>query len=63
MYFCIQGDSGGPLVHKDKTGHIRQVGIVSFGKVFGCELGYPGVFTRVTEYLDWIEKNAGIKIA
>ncbi|GLV36569.1 Jonah 65Aiv [Carabus blaptoides fortunei] len=56
------GDSGGPLVHKDKTGQIKQIGIVSFGKVSGCEKGYPGVFTRVTEYLDWIEKNAGIKI-
>lgn len=58
----MQGDSGGPLVCKNAAGNKVQVGIVSFGLSFGCELGFPGVFTRVTEYLDWIEKNAGIKI-
>ncbi|XP_047998965.1 trypsin 5G1-like [Leguminivora glycinivorella] len=42
-----QGDSGGPLTYKG-----TQVGIVSFGEK--CAI-YPGVYTRVSEYLDWIK--------
>ncbi|MBL4630124.1 MAG: trypsin-like serine protease [Paraglaciecola sp.] len=47
-----QGDSGGPLVINTGSG-VQQVGIVSFG--FGCaQGGYPGVYTRVSEFKDWI---------
>jgi secreted trypsin-like serine protease len=47
-----QGDSGGPLVVNTGSG-LQQVGIVSWG--FGCaEAGYPGVYTRVSEFKDWI---------
>ncbi|MFT2090123.1 trypsin-like serine protease [Paraglaciecola sp. 2405UD69-4] len=52
-----QGDSGGPLVINTGSG-VQQVGIVSFG--FGCGAeGYPGVYTRVSEYIDWINNITG----
>jgi trypsin len=45
-----QGDSGGPLLDK-ATG--IQVGITSFG--VGCgDPSFPGVYTRVSTYTNWI---------
>lgn len=53
------GDSGGPLMHQVNEGsnfRVYQIGIVSYG--FKCaEPGYPGVYTRITAFIDWIEKN------
>lgn len=46
------GDSGGPLVISDGEQNLL-AGITSWGN--GCaEDGYPGVYARVTTYLDWI---------
>ncbi|KAI8115793.1 Trypsin eta [Lucilia cuprina] len=51
---ACSGDSGGPLVCNNKL-----VGIVSFG--LGCAIpGYPGVYTNVAYYYDWIRKQAGL---
>ncbi|CAH0765551.1 unnamed protein product [Bemisia tabaci] len=51
-----QGDSGGPLMYF-KDGAFYLVGVVSFG-LKCAEPGYPGVYTRVSEFMDWIVSNA-----
>ncbi|XP_054733701.1 brachyurin-like [Anastrepha obliqua] len=53
------GDSGGPLVYNDGEETVL-IGATSFGIALGCEVGWPGVFTRITSYLDWIESNSGV---
>lgn len=55
---ACSGDSGGPLVYYDGTTAI-QTGIVSWGD--GCgEAGFPGVYTRLVNYLGWINSITGI---
>ncbi|KAG5882201.1 hypothetical protein JTB14_021852 [Gonioctena quinquepunctata] len=49
---CI-GDSGGPLQIRGESGMYSVVGVISFG--IGCGGRAPGVYTRVSKYLDWIE--------
>ncbi|XP_065072462.1 CLIP domain-containing serine protease B10 [Ochlerotatus camptorhynchus] len=46
------GDSGGPLMTQSLYWTVE--GIVSFGYKCGLE-GWPGVYTRVSSYVDWIK--------
>jgi len=51
------GDSGGPLISRDSIDDPWfQVGVVSFG-ARECGNGTPGFYTKVAEFLPWIEKN------
>ncbi|TAA42671.1 trypsin-like serine protease [Corallincola spongiicola] len=48
------GDSGGPL-YEGEGDQAVQYGIVSWG--LGCDVGSPGVYTRVANYNDWIDST------
>lgn len=56
MFSSVQGDSGGPIqvsTKNKKQNVFHVVGVTSFGKA--CATSLPGVYTRVSHYLDWIE--------
>ncbi|CAL8118290.1 unnamed protein product [Orchesella dallaii] len=52
-----QGDSGGPAACKKRTnGTAVLCGIISHGH--GCgRAGYPGIYTRMSHYVEWIENT------
>ncbi|XP_017787322.1 PREDICTED: venom protease-like isoform X2 [Nicrophorus vespilloides] len=51
-----QGDSGGPLMLGHTIDQFYQIGIVSLG--YKCaEPGFAGIYTRVTNYIEWIGEN------
>ncbi|XP_059473349.1 venom serine protease-like [Neocloeon triangulifer] len=55
---ACQADSGGPVLWTDpETRRLHLVGIISYG--FRCATHAPGVNTRVSKYLDWIQQVTG----
>eukprot|EP01024_Parvocaulis_polyphysoides_P029426 TRINITY_DN26546_c1_g1_i4.p1 TRINITY_DN26546_c1_g1~~TRINITY_DN26546_c1_g1_i4.p1 ORF type:complete len:413 (+),score=43.24 TRINITY_DN26546_c1_g1_i4:76-1314(+) len=56
-----KGDSGGPLIYEDdllSPYHDLLVGLTSWGVERYCEgLGFPGVYSNISYYNDWIEKT------
>ena len=53
LCFRIKGDSGGPMVSR-VNGFFYIVGVMSWGKDCEEEAFYPGVFTRVALFEEWI---------
>lgn len=53
---ACEGDSGGPLqVFHSVYCMYKILGVTSFGKGCAIAKGLPGVYTRVANYIDWIE--------
>ncbi|XP_056640918.1 serine proteinase stubble [Diorhabda sublineata] len=50
-----EGDSGGPMVIQRKDNRFLLAGVISWG--IGCaEPNQPGVYTRISEFRDWINQ-------
>ncbi|XP_034482746.1 plasma kallikrein-like [Drosophila innubila] len=63
-YICLSpserspcnGDSGGPLVIRNEDGTSTLLGLTSFGMDGKCTVNRPGIYTRVSSFLQWIGK-------
>lgn len=53
------GDSGTALI-RELNGTQTQIGVLSWGLMYGCERGYPSVFMRISHYAGWIKKHSGV---
>ncbi|XP_023234477.1 uncharacterized protein LOC111634033 [Centruroides sculpturatus] len=59
---ACQGDSGGPLMTREFPSlNWAVVGVVSFG--YQCaRAGYPGIYTKISNYIQWINDNTNLII-
>lgn len=55
---ACKGDSGGPLVCKDGNNVTYVWGVVSWGENCG-QAEFPGIYTKVANYFDWISHHVG----
>nr|AAL31706.1 coagulation factor-like protein 3 [Hyphantria cunea] len=58
---ACQGDSGGPLMQPiwspvQFKNYYYQIGVVSYGRKC-AEAGFPGVYSRITHFIPWIEEQ------
>ena len=56
VHDACDGDSGGPLI-VNIAGRWKLVGLVSFGVQVCAMSGFPSVFTRLSQYKDWITEQ------
>ena len=59
-YSNLQGDSGSPAQLQMVDGRWVQVGVLAFGALYGCEVGYPSGNVLLPVYVDWIEFVTGV---
>lgn len=55
VWFLFQGDSGGPLIWNGV-----EVGLVSWSVKPCAVYPYPGVYTQVSYYREWIRQQTGV---
>jgi len=56
-YDTCQGDSGGSIDYQSTNSFYYAIGVVSYG--YGCaQTNAPGVYTKVINYLPWIQTTA-----
>lgn len=54
-FHFLAGDSGGPMVIQREDKRFLLAGVISWG--IGCaEPNQPGVYTRISEFRDWINQ-------